>query len=243
MLIVARQRRAGGAARIVSVTGTGNKMQIDETEFEDELSSSAYYGEGWQIVGHTCSRYFGPEWRVEQDDDKGIVFARGMYGRNGKLEQVMRLVVQGSSIRSIIREAHVTYKTVKKCQDVLRKLLGKPIAVKRADKSDQIMRLVAQGMGTREIMCEARVSSRRVKKCRDALNEPILCKCGKSALHRGYCNTDLSRLQYLIKFSNNDESFINRFYHDEPFNKLYDKWRETGNPQYSPVFYLRVMTA
>ncbi len=99
-------------------------MQTDETDCEDDMWSSAYYGDGWQIVGHTCSRYFGPEWREEQADDKGILLPRGLYGKNGRLEQIMKMIVQGRGTREICREANATGRTVRKYRDILQKLTG-----------------------------------------------------------------------------------------------------------------------
>lgn len=99
------------------MTGQNSKMQTNETVSE-------YFGDGWQIVGHTCSRYFGPEWRAEQADNKGIILPRGLYGKNGRLEWIMKLIVQGRGTREICREAHATGRTVRKYRDVLQKLMG-----------------------------------------------------------------------------------------------------------------------
>ena len=105
-------------------TGKNEMTQQDEAECEDDLSSSAYYGDGWQIVGYTCSRHFGPEWREEQTDDKGIVLPRGLYGKNGRLEWIMKMIVQGRGTRDISRTAHATGRTVRKYRDILKKLTG-----------------------------------------------------------------------------------------------------------------------
>lgn len=82
-----------------------------------------WVGDGFSIVGHTVSRYFGPEWRAEQTDDKGIVLPRGLYGKNGRLEWIMKLIVQGYGTREIIRTANVTGRTVRKYRDILQRLI------------------------------------------------------------------------------------------------------------------------
>lgn len=66
--------------------------------------------------------YFGPAWRAVQIDDKGIVLPKGLYGKNGHLEQIMRLIVQGAGTREIIRTAHATGRTVRKYRGILEKL-------------------------------------------------------------------------------------------------------------------------
>ncbi len=88
---------------------------------EDERVSE-HFGDGFSIVGHTCSKYFGPEWRAEQDDDKGIAFPRGLYGKNGRLECIMRGIVQGRGTREIARNHRVSFNTISKYRRVLEKL-------------------------------------------------------------------------------------------------------------------------
>lgn len=84
-----------------------------------------YLGDGYSIIKHGfCSRYFGPEWRAEQEDDKGIALSRGLYGKNGKLEQIMKMIVGGRGTRDISRTAHATGRTIRKYRDILRKLLA-----------------------------------------------------------------------------------------------------------------------
>jgi DNA-binding NarL/FixJ family response regulator len=99
-------------------------MTIQNAQKLTDDQASEYFGDGWQIVGHTCSRYFGPEWRAEQSDDKGIILPRGLYGKNGRLEQIMKMIAQGLGTRKICRDAHATGRTVRKCRDILQKLTG-----------------------------------------------------------------------------------------------------------------------
>ena len=93
----------------------GRNVMTDEDVTE-------YLGDGYSIVGHTVSRCFGPEWREERDDCKGIILPRGLYCKNGRLEWIMRLITQGHGTREIIRTANVTGRTVRKYRDILQKL-------------------------------------------------------------------------------------------------------------------------
>lgn len=89
------------------------------------MHEAEYLGDGYSIIKHGfCSRYFGPEWRAEQEYDKGIALVRGLYGKNGKLEQIMRMIVQGRGTRDISRIAHATGRTVRKYRDLLQRLTG-----------------------------------------------------------------------------------------------------------------------
>ncbi len=110
----------------------------------DEELADEYYNNGYTIIthgtpsyyNHTCSVYFGPAWRKEQKDNKGINLPKGLYSQNGKAEQIMKLIVQGAGTRSIIRDTHATGRTVRKYRDILQKLTssqfncpcGKPAA-------------------------------------------------------------------------------------------------------------------
>jgi len=129
------------------MTGQNSKMQTNVMESE-------YFGDGWQVAptyaqnDYVAERepeynfdgfryftrklpgipkpvaYFGPAWRAAQIDDKGIVLPKGLYGKNGHLELIMKLIVQGRGTRAICREAHATGRTVRKYREILKKLTG-----------------------------------------------------------------------------------------------------------------------
>ena len=84
--------------------------------------SNEFFEEGYQVEGGLISRYFGPEWFKEQADSKGIALPRGCYGKNGRLEDIMRLIVQGQGTREIVRSMRCTGRTVRKYRDILQKL-------------------------------------------------------------------------------------------------------------------------
>lgn len=72
----------------------------------------------------TGSVYFGALWRKTQTNTRGVNLPKGIYQRNGKAEQIMRLIVQGEGTRSIIRATNSTGRTVRRYRDILQKITG-----------------------------------------------------------------------------------------------------------------------
>jgi len=55
---------------------------------------------------------------------KGVNLPKGLYARNGKAEQIMKLVAEGLGTREIQRLANATGRTVRRYRDTLQKVIG-----------------------------------------------------------------------------------------------------------------------
>lgn len=96
---------------------------VDEQEPEYNFDGFRYFTRKLPGIPKPVA-YFGPAWREVQIDDKGVILLRGLYGKNGRLELIMKLIMQGLGTREISRTTQSTGRTVRKYRGVLQKLIG-----------------------------------------------------------------------------------------------------------------------
>lgn len=185
--------------------------------FDEEYYTEELYGEefdnfelfnedgrisGFQIGNVVeCSRYFGPEWLEEQDDPKGIFLKRGLYGQNGKLFNVFKMLRTGHSNSDISKESGVTQNTVRKYKSVFGKLTGtcgcggkynhKHSCLYTESNLPRLKRLFEIGYGNKTIAKKTGHALPAIRKYRKILEDvnqvQYKCPCGKLAVHQGWC--------------------------------------------------------